>query len=639
MPTGWWDSLDIARAVSHAAATSDTLNGTRAIDFLDGGAGDDVLMGGDEGDHYSFDVGYGHDRIEDNMGDILVDTPDFVEFGPGITKDNVIFKHVGDTNDLRVTIAGNQTDELTITGQFAAAYTGVFGTRWFDRIEIFSFSDGTYYTWVDLLEMVVANAATDGDDTVYGFSYSDTLDGGAGNDYLSGHNESDTYIFGRGYGHDTVRDDMGSILASDTDVVVFKDVAYSDVTFQRIGNSEDFSILVNGTSDVLTVQGQFGILYGLFNIATDRIEQFKFSDGTILSWEDIIHNFNATAGTEGNDAIYGFNYADTLAGGHGDDVLQGGREDDTYIYNRGDGNDTIIEVPDSQTSAFDTLVLHGIAPSSVSLVRDGNDITLVIAESAAGAGDAGSVKLKNEGDEFFSEGLERITFDDGTVWSQTDLRLMLLAQASTSGNDTITGFDTNDTMRGGAGNDAINGMAGADTYIYAHGDGNDVITDDSGVDTLMLEGINPSGVSLVRNGNDLTLVIAESAPGAGDGGSVLLKEELDEWFGRGIENVQFADGTIWQRNDLRLMVLAQASTAGNDTITGFNVSDTLRGGLGDDSISGWAGGDTYIYARGDGSDVITEQASSGVDTLLLEGLESVRCQPCARRQRCPGHHR
>ena len=100
---------------------------------------------------------------------------------------------------------------------------------------------------------------------VHGFSYIDTLDGGAGNDYLSGHNESDTYIFGRGYDHDTVHDDMGAILASDADVVVFKDVAYSDVTFQRVGNSEDFSIPVNGTNDRLTVQGQFGILYGLIN--------------------------------------------------------------------------------------------------------------------------------------------------------------------------------------------------------------------------------------------------------------------------------------------------------------------------------------------------------------------------------------
>jgi hypothetical protein len=34
---------------------------------------------------------------------------------------------------------------------------------------------------------------------------------------------------------------------------------------------------------------------------------------------------------------------------------------------------------------------------------------------------------------------------------------------------------------------------------------------------LVLEGINPSAVGLVRNGNHLTLVIAESTPGAGDG--------------------------------------------------------------------------------------------------------------------------
>ena len=166
----------------------------------------------------------------------------------------------------------------------------------------------------------------------------------------------------------------------------------------------------------------------------------------------------------------------------------------------------------------------------------------------------------------------------------------MIAQASTPGNDTITGFNTIDTFRGGAGNDTITGEGGDDVYIYARGDGHDVVIDNGGDggDTLILEGLNPSDVTLVREGNDLRLVIAESAPGAGDGGSVLLKEELDAWFGRGIENIQFADGTVWHPHDLRLMVLAQASTAGNDTITGFNVSDTLRGGLGDDSISGRA---------------------------------------------------
>jgi Ca2+-binding RTX toxin-like protein len=617
-----WDKRDIAAAASHPRPDLAVVAATADNDVLDGGVGGDTtLIGGDGGDTYLFGRGYGHDTIDDQQGWILQDAPDVVKFESGITRSDLEFSRVGNSLDLHIAIKGT-TDVLTVNNQFDVAYNVLdFETN---RIEIFGFSDGSYLSWEDVIRYMNVAARTDGNDIIHGFSYTDNLDGGAGNDYLSGHNESDTYIFGRGYGHDTVHDDMGNILASDTDVVVLKDIAYSDVTFQRVGNSEDFSILVNGTDDVLTIQGQFRILYGLINVVTDRIEQFKFSDGTILSWEDIIHNFNATAGTDGNDAIYGFNYWDTLEGGLGDDLLQGGREDDTYIYTRGDGNDTIIEVADAQTSAFDTLVLHGIAPSSVSLVRDGNDFILVIAESAPGAGDGGSVRLKDEGNDFFAIGVERVTFDDGTTWSQNDLRLRVIAQVSTPGNDTITGFNTIDTFRGGAGDDTITGEGGSDVYIYARGDGHDVVIDNGGDggDTLILEGLNPSDVTLVRLGNDLKLVIAESTPGAGNGGSVLLKEELDAWFGRGIENIQFADGTVWHQNDLRLMTLAQASTAGNDTIVGFNVADTLRGGLGNDSIYGGAESDTYIYARGDGNDVITEGAGSGVDTLVLEGLNS-----------------
>ncbi len=175
-------------------------------------------------------------------------------------------------------------------------------------------------------------------------------------------------------------------------------------------------------------------------------------------------------------------------------------------------------------------------------MRSGNDLTLVVAESAPGAGDDGSILLKNELDSSFYQGVETISFADGTVWTQADLRVMLIAQASTAGNDTIVGFNTNDTFRGGAGDDAISGGAGDDTYIYARGDGHDTITEVGGgnystIDTLVLEGLNPSDVSLVRSGNDLTLVIAESAPGAGDDGSILLKDEVNDWFNQGVEKI------------------------------------------------------------------------------------------------------
>ena len=197
------------------------------------------------------------------------------------------------------------------------------------------------------------------------------------------------------------------------------------------------------------------------------------------------------------------------------------------------------------------------------MVRNGNHVTLVIAESAPGAGDAGSIQLPDALEWNYERGIEQIVFDNGTIWSPDDLRVMVLAQASTSGNDTIIGFNTANVLQGGAGNDTLNGWSGDDTYIYTRGDGNDVITEPNGnLDKLVLHGVAPENVSLVRDGNHVTLVIAESAPGAGDGGSIQLRDALEWNYDRGIEQIVFDNGTIWTPTDLRVMVLAQASTSG-----------------------------------------------------------------------------
>jgi hypothetical protein len=43
----------------------------------------------------------------------------------------------------------------------------------------------------------------------------------------------------------------------------------------------------------------------------------------------------------------------------------------------------------------------------------------------------------------------------------------------------------------------------------------------------------------------VTLVIAESAPGAGDDGSILLKNNLNEVYNTGIDEIGFDDATVW----------------------------------------------------------------------------------------------
>ena len=265
-----------------------------------------------------------------------------------------------------------------------------------------------------------------------------------------------------------------------------------------------------------------------------------------------------------------------------------------------------------------------MTPSSVSIVRSGLDVTLVIAESAPGAGDGGSILLKSQLDDYYARGIEQVTFDDGSFWTANDLRMRVLTTASTSAADTITGFNTADILRGGTGNDTINGKVGNDTYHYARGDGADTVTEDANggtSDRIILEGVGQSEIQLVRNGLDLTLMVAESAAGAGDGGSILLKSQLDDYYSRGIEQVTFDDGSFWTANDLRTRVLAMESTSAADTITGFNTADIIRGGTGNDTINGKAGNDTYHYASGDGADTVTEETSGGTsDRIVLEGI-------------------
>jgi Ca2+-binding RTX toxin-like protein len=116
------------------------------------------------------------------------------------------------------------------------------------------------------------------------------------------------------------------------------------------------------------------------------------------------------------------------------------------------------------------------------------------------------------------------------------------------GNDSLSGGAGNDMLIGGQGNDSLDGGGNADTYVYNAGDGNDAITDaasyDSSVDKLVFSNINSSSASVVRDGNDAALIIAESSPGAGDGGSVLLKNEFNSANGQGIEQILFANETV-----------------------------------------------------------------------------------------------
>ena len=117
---------------------------------------------------------------------------------------------------------------------------------------------------------------------------------------------------------------------------------------------------------------------------------------------------NVLRGGAGVDTINGNG---TIEGGTGNDLLTGGSSSTLYVYNLGDGIDTITDYGYGAASYADTLQFGaGITPASVTLIRTGNDLTFRISETD-------QITVKNWFSDVYYNAIENVTFADGTVWT------------------------------------------------------------------------------------------------------------------------------------------------------------------------------------------------------------------------------
>ncbi|MEH2528451.1 MULTISPECIES: calcium-binding protein [unclassified Bradyrhizobium] len=306
----------------------------------------------------------------------------------------------------------------------------------------------------------------------------------------------------------------------------------------------------------------------------------------------------------------------------GDDRLVGDSGNDTYVFARGDGNDVI---DDQSSSGSNTLVLQGIAPNELTIIRNGNDAIVLIGSNGAD----GRITIRGQ---FNGSGpMSSIRFDDSTVWTaQMVLALAVandgsvLTHAGTSGADTIIGTSDIDVIDGGAANDTLRGEAGSDFYRWGAGSGNDTILENGGgsdTDTVRLMGINPAEVSLGRLGNDLYITLTAT-------GEVLKVQGHFNATTAGIEQIKFADNTVWDRAQIATAAWFVGTSAG-ETIDGSSSGDTIDGRGGNDTLIGHGGNDTYLFGVGSGNDTVVEgvAASDGNgDVVKLVGLNQADIQ-------------
>jgi len=597
-------------------AGNDTLTGGDGDDQVFGEAGNDRMIWNPGDDNDLFEGGDGSDTAEVNGGngaEVFTVTAngtrvrfDRVSPAPfsidiGTTENLVVNANGGDdvitvgnglANLIKLTIdggAGNDTitggdgDDTLIGGDGNDVITGGRG----NDTALLGTGDDTF----------VWNPG-DGSDSVEGQDGFDTLvfNGANVNENIDISANGERVLFTRNLANITM--DLNGVERIDfnalggTDNIVIGDLSKTGVTQVAIdlasspgtttGDGQPDTVTVNATkgSDQITIAGSGA------SVAVSGLSAQVTIDGAEAANDLLVvnglggnDNIDASAlnagvikltidGGGGNDTIIGSQGADMLVGGDGNDVITGGRGndvallgsgDDTFIWNPGDGSDTV-----EGQAGSDTLLFNGANVSeSIDISANG--------ERALFTRDVANITMDLNGVEHIRfnalSGADHITVNDLTG---TDVTQVAIDLASTAGS--TTGDGQPDTV-------IVNATAG-DDHISVVSNGASVVVKGLAAQ-VTIDGAEPSSDSLVVAG------------GAGD--DVINASNL-------------------AANHISLTL---NGGAGNDVIRGSHGNDTVAGGQGNDTASLGDGDDTFVWNPGDGNDTVDGQA--GADTLQFNG--------------------
>jgi Ca2+-binding RTX toxin-like protein len=187
------------------------------------------------------------------------------------------------------------------------------------------------------------------------------------------------------------------------DIIRFGEGITSDnLDVTRINNNLIIAIL--GTTDKITVSEYF-------MDTSSKIEEFAFADGTTLTSQQI-ESMVVLRGTDGNDIINGSMESDTINGKKGDDQLYGQDGNDTYIFNLGDGQDTIYDSSWNTNNKDIICFGEGIVATDVTITQDQSNLYFTLNSSE----DKIMIASYFDAPEYQ---IEQVTFTDGTLWNST----------------------------------------------------------------------------------------------------------------------------------------------------------------------------------------------------------------------------
>ncbi len=316
---------------------NENIYGSRESDTFVGEKGDDYFSGNYGRDTYLFKLGDGNDTILESG---ISTEDDKIVFGKGIKKEDINIEING--NDLLLKYSDNDSITIKAWNDISSKRVEYF---YFESGDIQSIYDEGFYNIVlngstsgsrmhglggdDTIygnggdDMIYAGAGNDhivtkngkdsiygeegndivyagggddyvigseGNDILYGEDGSDYLRGGngddllyggKGNDTLNGGNGGDTYIFTKGDGIDSISDDGNTGVV---DIILFEnDVEKNDVIFKLTSTSS--IAFYYSDSDIINITS-------FKSLSSKRIEKIELSDGSYMTYEQIIKTAN-----------------------------------------------------------------------------------------------------------------------------------------------------------------------------------------------------------------------------------------------------------------------------------------------------------------------------------------------------------
>lgn len=450
-----------------------TLDGGVGNDKIIGGGGDDMLIGGDGSDTVTGGVGKdvaslgaGDDRFIWNQGD----GSDIVEGEAGF--DTLEFNGFGAGESISISANGDRATLLRDLGGITMDVKSV------ERIEVAPLGGADNITVNDLTGTGVTQVAID-------LAAAGTAHGDG---------QSDRVLVNATAGNDVITIDRKGSTVTVSGLAETVTIAHAESALDR-----------------LTVSAGAG---------NDVIDASQLPDGRIGL---------ALNGDAGNDNILGSRGNDTVIGGVGADTATLGAGDDAFIWNQGDGSDTV----DGQ-GGFDTLVFNGATGgeatdisangTQATLVRDLGTITMHLDSverielSPLGGADTTTVN------DLTGTGVKEVAIDLAAAGTTVgDGQPDTVNLKGTAGNDdisitasdallTVTGLPAEVTIahaeiadvlsiNGGAGNDTIDASAspaGTMGFRLSGGDGNDELLGGAGNDVFAFT-FGESGDDLIQN--------------------------------------------------------------------------------------------------------------------------------------------